>query len=292
MAEFRKFALNAFRGFGIGKRSFEKNIAMESTALIEVLDTKNGNTCSPYQLLNNCTANVLCAVVFGNRYDYDDDEFCYLTDLLRRIMHLLGEGAWSIMVPKYYQNKDTIEALKLVKDINKFVGKRVSEHKMDYDSEDMRDFIDTCLKAIEGSPKIEDPYSYLQEDNMIAVLFQLFLAGTSTTAETLEWCCLYMMVYPEVQEKIQQEMDEVVGRNRLPLISDQDDLPYTRSVLLEIQRHVTVAPLGVFHTTSDDVFIQGYRIPKVHVFIRQRSAYVTPWKLDQAPFITTIEFAW
>ncbi|XP_072037043.1 cytochrome P450 2U1-like [Amphiura filiformis] len=70
------------------------------------------------------------------------------------------------------------------------------------------------------------------------------------------------MAYPYIQQKIQEEMDSVVGRNRLPQVSDQEQLPYTRATLLEIHRHVTLVPLSSFHTASDETSLHGYRIPK------------------------------
>ncbi|XP_072037041.1 cytochrome P450 2U1-like [Amphiura filiformis] len=70
------------------------------------------------------------------------------------------------------------------------------------------------------------------------------------------------MAYPDIQKKIQEEMDSVVGPNRLPQVSDQEQLPYTRAAILEIQRHVTLTPLSAFHTATDETSLHGYRIPK------------------------------
>ena len=62
----------------------------------------------------------------------------------------------------------------------------------------------------------------------------IFAAGTETTSSTVLWCILHMMAYPEVQSRVQAELDHVVGRNRLPCLDDQDSLPYTSAVLLEV----------------------------------------------------------
>ena len=45
-------------------------------------------------------------------------------------------------------------------------------------------------------------------------LFDLFLAGSETTSTTLTWAVLYMVRYPGVQARVQQELDSVVGINR------------------------------------------------------------------------------
>ena len=55
---------------------------------------------------------------------------------------------------------------------------------------------------------------------------------------------LAMMCYPEVQRKAQDEIDQVVGLDRLPVMSDLDRLPYVQALIWEIFRWRVVAPLG------------------------------------------------
>ncbi|XP_072036216.1 cytochrome P450 2U1-like [Amphiura filiformis] len=292
MMEYRKFALHTFRGFGIGKRSFEANITAESKILLQELDALAGKPFTPHQFFVNCTTNVLFAVVFGKRHDYDDENFRYLSESNSRVVHLLGGGGWSVMLPKYYPNNDTIEMLHLMKDVLDFVDKRVEEHRAIFDVENPKDFIDEYLKAMRAAPKPDDPFSYLQKNNMHALLFLMFNAGADTTSTTLDWCCLYMMAYPDIQKKIQEEMDFVVGRNRLPQVSDQEQLSYTRATLLEIQRHVSLLPLSVLHTASDDTSLHGYRIPKgativsnIYAVMREPNIFPEPDQFKPERFI-------
>ena len=63
----------------------------------------------------------------------------------------------------------------------------------------------------------------------------------------MTWAALYMVRYPQVQEKVQQELDNVVGVNRSPLMTDKAHLPYTEAVIMEIQRHSNIVPLGLRH---------------------------------------------
>jgi len=59
-----------------------------------------------------------------------------------------------------------------------------------------------------------------------------------------------MQLYPEVQRKAQEEIDRVVGRDRLPTISDRPNLPYIEAVIKELLRWNPVAPLGTHFTSS------------------------------------------
>ncbi|KIM59169.1 hypothetical protein SCLCIDRAFT_1217951 [Scleroderma citrinum Foug A] len=89
-----------------------------------------------------------------------------------------------------------------------------------------------------------------------------FIAGAGSTTSALGVFMLAMILYPEVQAKAQEEIDRVVGHDRLPDFCDRDDLPYVEAILMETLRWYPVVPLGVPHaTTKDDVF-DGMYIPR------------------------------
>lgn len=73
---------------------------------------------------------------------------------------------------------------------------------------------------------------------------------------------LAMMVYPEVQAKAQEEIDRVVGADRLPLISDMPNLPYIEAIMKEAHRWNPVVPMGLPHCSVQEDVYNGYRIPK------------------------------
>ena len=92
-------------------------------------------------------------------------------------------------------------------------------------------------------------------------LFDLFIAGSETTSTTLTWAALYMVRYPEVQRRVQEELDREVGVDKSPKMEDRARLPYTEAVIMEIQRHGNIAPLGVRHRTERDMMVNGQFIP-------------------------------
>ena len=62
----------------------------------------------------------------------------------------------------------------------------------------------------------------------------------------MAWLLLAIVAFPEVQKKAQAELDEVVGRHRLPTFADYERLPYIRAICKESLRWKTVDPLGEF----------------------------------------------
>jgi len=94
-----------------------------------------------------------------------------------------------------------------------------------------------------------------------AVPASMYLGGADTTVSALQTFILAMTLYPEVQRRAQAEIDQIVGKSRLPEFSDEDALPYVQAVLREVLRWHPALPLGVPHkVTVSDVY-EGYLIP-------------------------------
>ncbi|KAF8992112.1 cytochrome P450 [Cyathus striatus] len=106
------------------------------------------------------------------------------------------------------------------------------------------------------------------------LLGTLYAAGSETTSKQMLWFFVSMIVHPEVQKKAQKEIDQVVGRGRLPTFKDVENLSYIRAIVKEVMRWRGVAPLGVPHRSTQDDIYQGYFIPKGTVCI------VNAWGLN------------
>ena len=83
------------------------------------------------------------------------------------------------------------------------------------------------------------------------------------SSSTLSWATLYLMRHPEVQDKVREEINRVIGKERLPSLSDKQLMPYTEAVIQEIQRVGNIAPFGLPHSTFKEGFtLKGKIIPK------------------------------
>ncbi|KAI0112261.1 cytochrome P450 [Nemania sp. FL0031] len=90
----------------------------------------------------------------------------------------------------------------------------------------------------------------------------LYIAGADTTVSAIACFFLAMALYPEVQERAQKEIDQVIGTDRLPTMADRDRLPYINAVVKETLRWHPVAPMGIPHENTEDDVYDGYFIPK------------------------------
>ena len=90
----------------------------------------------------------------------------------------------------------------------------------------------------------------------------LFRAGTETTSCSLRWLILYMIRYPDVQKKCQEEVDRLVGESRMIALSDRVDMPYLDATIHELLRLANVTPAALPHDVREDTILSSYKIPK------------------------------
>ncbi|KAG8698355.1 hypothetical protein FRC09_007274 [Ceratobasidium sp. 395] len=87
------------------------------------------------------------------------------------------------------------------------------------------------------------------------------LASQQTVASFMIFV-LAMTLFPEVQQKAQAEIEQVIGSDRLPNLQDQESLPYINAIIQEVIRWQPVAQMGMPHRTTQDDIYRGYLIPK------------------------------
>ncbi|KAG8910900.1 hypothetical protein FRC00_007376 [Tulasnella sp. 408] len=94
-----------------------------------------------------------------------------------------------------------------------------------------------------------------------ASAFSLYRAGSETIAIQIHTFILAMILFPEIQAKIQQELDAVIGPDRLPTIADRESLPYLHACMLEAMRWNPSVNTALPHRLMEDDIYNGYFIP-------------------------------
>lgn len=88
------------------------------------------------------------------------------------------------------------------------------------------------------------------EQQIMQVMGDLFSAGMETIKTTLLWINVYMLRNISVMKRVQDELDHVIGRSRLPSIDDLPYLPITESTILEAMRRSSIVPLATTHSPT------------------------------------------
>ncbi|BFZ06904.1 hypothetical protein BsWGS_09943 [Bradybaena similaris] len=264
--EQRSVSLSILRAFGMGKNVLAEKIQEEVDAYVSYLTSLKGKAADIRTMTNISTSNVICSILIGRRFEYDDAYF-------QTMMHKLGVLAteqdftalaqfisWIPYIPgDFFKTKKITASVQGIMDM---LAKVLNEkkRKMD-DSSEVCNLIDAYI--VDRNKKIQAGISTTLDDkNLLKIMLDLFSAGTETTSTTIYWCILYLLNNPKVQEKLYHEIKDKIGTDRTPTIQDKAQLTYLHAVIMETQRLASIVPLSVAHLCSDDVTLQGCTLPK------------------------------
>ncbi|XP_060222438.1 cytochrome P450 2B1-like isoform X1 [Meriones unguiculatus] len=260
----RRFSLATMRDFGMGKRSVEERIQEEARGLVEELRKSQGAPLDPTFLFQCLTANIICSIVFGERFDYKDRQFLRLLELFYCTFSLTSSFSSQVfeLFPgflKYFPGTHR-QISKNLQEILEYIGHNVEKHRATLDPSAPRDFIDTYLLRMEKEKS--NQHTEFHHQNLVISVLSLFFAGTETSSTTLRYGFLLMLKFPHVAEKVQKEIDQVIGSHRLPTLDDRIKMPYTEAVIHEIQRFSDLVPIGGPRKVIKDTEFRGYLLPK------------------------------
>ncbi|XP_009461406.1 PREDICTED: vitamin D 25-hydroxylase [Nipponia nippon] len=262
--EHRKLAVNTFRIFGYGQRSFEHKISEESMFFLDAIDTYKGRPFDLKHLITNAVSNITNLIIFGERFTYEDTEFQHMIEIFSENIELAASASvflynafpWIGILP-FGKHQQLFKNAAEVYDFLHELIERVSENRK---PQSPRHFVDAYLDEMDCNEN--DPESTYSRENLIFSVGELIIAGTETTTNVLRWALLFMALYPNIQGQVQKEIDLVVGPNKMPTLDEKCKMPYTEAVLHEVLRFCNIVPLGIFHATSKDTVVRGYSIPE------------------------------
>ncbi|XP_017365784.1 cytochrome P450 2D6-like isoform X2 [Cebus imitator] len=284
--EQRRFCVSTLRNLRLGKNLLEQWVTKEAACLCAAFDDYDGRPFRPNELLDKAASNVIASLTCGHRFEYDDPRFLRLLDLAQEG---LKEG--SGFLPQVLNAIPVLlripwlagKVLRSQKAFLAHLDELLNEHRMTWDpAQPPRDMTDAFLAEMEKAK--ENPESSFNDTNLRMVVADLFLAGMVTTSITLAWGLLLMILHPDVQRRVQQEIDDVIGQARRPEMGDQVRMPYTTAVIHEVQRFGDIIPMNMPHMTSRDIEVQGFLIPKGTAIFASLSSVLKDEAIWEKPF--------
>ncbi|XP_029905554.1 cytochrome P450 2J2-like [Myripristis murdjan] len=265
----RRFSLSTLRYFGAGRKSLEHAILDEFTYSGKNIADLKGKPFNPNLIISKTVSNIICSLVFGHRFEYEDEWFIELIKRFDSALQIEASiwaqlyNSFPLLMRRLPGPHHTVQ--QFWGELRDMIRSELIEHKKDWNPAEPRDYIDCYLTEIQT--RKGDAESTFDEENLVMCTLHLFVAGSETTSTTLRWAFLYMAKYPEIQEKVQAEIDRVIGQSRQPSMMDRANLPYTDAVIHEIQRIGNVVPLSLRHSTTRNIQLGDYTIPKGVVII-------------------------
>uniref|UniRef100_A0A673BSN7 Cytochrome P450 2G1-like n=1 Tax=Sphaeramia orbicularis TaxID=375764 RepID=A0A673BSN7_9TELE len=292
--QLRHFTLTTLKDFGMGRKGMEQWIQEESKYLVARIHGTKASPFDPTYFLSCSVSNVICCLVFGQRFDYNDDHFLHLLQITAAILEFTSSPS-GLLYDIFPQLMECLPGRhhKLftgIEELKKFIRKNIQEHEDTLDMSSPRDYIDCFLTRANMEKDL--PTTEFNNDNLVPTVLNLFAAGTDSTSSTIKFALSVLSKYPKIQEKMQQEIDTVIGRNRDPFMQDRKSLPFTDAVLHEIQRFMDFVPMGVPHYTLRDILFRSYRIPKdtlifpiLHSVLKEEKHWVSPFSFNPEHFL-------
>ncbi|XP_068086666.1 probable cytochrome P450 304a1 [Anabrus simplex] len=271
----RRFFLRQMRDFGFGRR-FNMTEAVMQDEVRNIVELFNGDWKDEFvckggkvllsRLFGPYSVDALWSMFGGERFPRGKQEPLHMVsqEANNFMLNIQSTGravsmtTWlQYLSPRGFGVEDVRE---IVLKMMSFIKKSISEHKATFKEDHMRDFIDVYLKKMKYEA---DTYPEIFNDNHLLLTgLDMVLATATALASTLTFLFHCLLHYPEVQKKIQAELDQVIGRDRIASIDDRQRMPYLEATLRESMRYVTPLPLSVPHLSTEDTYFQGYFIPK------------------------------
>ncbi|KAL1533694.1 cytochrome P450 81Q32-like [Salvia divinorum] len=228
-------------------------------------------------LLSILTFNNIMRMIAGKRYfgveDNDNEEAREFRDLLKDVFKFTGVANPGDFMPllRWIDYKNFEKNLSaLTEKIDVFLQRLIEEHRSKKGGSTM---LDHLLSLQESEPEI---YTDLV---IKSIMLSMLLAGTDTSSATVEWAMSVLLNHPDIIVKAREEIDRVIGTDRLLHETDLPNLPYLQSIITETFRLFPATPLLIQHEASADCKIAGYDIPRGTI------VQVNTWAIHRDPSI-------
>ncbi|XP_048506646.1 probable cytochrome P450 305a1 isoform X4 [Athalia rosae] len=272
----RSWVVKSLRSVGFGRREMSDLLSEELQDVLKRIDGGGVRRLKP--IFTPAVINVLWTLATGHRF-CEGKKLQYFIDLMERRARAFDmAGGVLSAIPWIRHIAPESSGYNLLTTINRevkaFLMETIDSHKANYEPGKNDDLINMFLDEMYSEKETARSFT---DDQLVMVMMDLFIAGVNTTATTLDFLFLNMVINQEVQKKIHQEIDVIIGDARCLNINDRVKLPYTEAVMTESQRISTVAPIIGPRCVLQDTNLLGYDIPKgATVLVNVASIYMNP----------------
>ncbi|XP_052800553.1 cytochrome P450 2D27-like isoform X2 [Mya arenaria] len=259
------------------------------------LGSKNRSDTNPHDYLRSFHKNLCSILLIGETLPRGDPDHDVLWEFIDHLYALIDPAVdvalrtfpFLRLLPGYYGNlyRQTIAA-------RDRVAKRFFEdQKASYRPGVVRGLVDVCL--INQQAEISRTgTSWLTDEHIKGLIYDTLAAGMTELLKSLRLFLLLMCHHPEVQARIQKEVDTVIGSQRFPEAGDRVWMPYIEAVLLEVWRYGSQTPLAIPHLCRKDVVLEGYLIeagtvifPNLYAVHHDEAVWGDPWNFRPERFL-------
>ncbi|VDO75468.1 unnamed protein product [Haemonchus placei] len=263
--EQRRMAHQMLKSMEMGKNLMVEQVLLSAEDFLKQLSSMSNKeeVClkGPIEVF---VANNINKMLFGFSYDYDNcdrlekvvDGFNTLFEKMKGSkLTLFGHGfpvIYRFSLLRYFAMERFRRILRGPSQIIKEnVARALESYSVDQEPECL---VQAYYRKMQSSPA-------LNENNLLELCMDFFMAGMESTTLTLKWATLLLAAHTDKQEKIREEILTVLGHDGKPTPSAWSEMRYTRAAIEEIQRFTNIVPVSVTHRTIRTTNFGTIRIP-------------------------------
>ncbi|KAK8768194.1 hypothetical protein V5799_015341, partial [Amblyomma americanum] len=263
----KKYCMSTLRDLGFAQTSMEERMMEHFRKLeLKIGETKGEPVfIRPYLL--TCLVSNIISFVYSSGLPGGMAALETVTSILERMQTIMSGGAVIQYLPSFFRyllyyipftRNGKVQSI--MDEMDSFVNDQIQTYVPNPRVADGRDFIEGYVKKM--AERKEDPYSTFQGRFLVGNVKTFLIAGTFSTTNTMNWHLVNFAARPEVQARVQNEIDEVVGPERAPTWEDRRKMPYTLACAWEIHRWKPAPPLGMPREANEDIVVDEFVIPK------------------------------
>lgn len=261
-AEQRSFVVRHLRNIGLGKEIMDLKIQDEIRNLFKIIDERVEVQIA--KLLPFAIINILWSMVAGKRIESATFEQNQLLNIINKRTKafdmsggVLAQQPWLRHIIPERSGYNLIRQLN--KELKEFLTQTINEHHATWTEHNQTDFIYSFITEMKKMNRDETNFT---DEQLLIVCLDLFVGGFTTTSSTLDFFFLMMVLFPDVQTKMQKSLDETFEENYQIEFTDRHKLPYVDAVIKEVQRYRTILPVIGPRRSIKQMNLSGYTIPK------------------------------
>lgn len=275
--EHRRFVLHTLRDFCFGKLSVQDKVQEVAHQLVDRVERASGGSMDPEPMLNEAVVSVLASLLFdlngdvdeeptnGERVEEDGGDLARLIRLVNGATPFLYDtlpNFWTCATP-IELTAGFSELQRLKRDFHVLMDQLVADHERSLDDSKLRDYMDVYLderrRAMEEGTLDGSTFTI---HRLKTICLDLLLSGTASTTALLCWALKLVARHPDVQGRVQAEMDAVLAsQDQLGSVFTRDNLPFTEAVILEVHRFASIYMVAPLRTNSEESSLGGVRVP-------------------------------
>ena len=281
----RRIFVSAIRQYVSNIPLIEERLSKSTRKLLNLFENEKGEAFDPVKFITPCIADIISGIIFGKQFDTGDknvgdlladvESFARSTEDVKAMV-FLGFFPFS----KYFPFKSCEKVVGYILHGLEVIRKVFKESEKVFDStKTPEDLMEALLHARNEAlaKNSGDMAAIMSEDHLINTINDMFAAGYETATDTLSWAIGFLVQYPHYQRDIQAQLDEVVGRHRMPCLDDRVSLPLVQATIMETLRLGNIVPQALPHCVLKDTSLCGYRVPKgTIVFVDTESVHLDP----------------